>query len=348
MKRILGTLLILLLLGVGFVLLNRPEGVPPELAAIGAKYDVEILRDRWGVPHLFGKTDADVAYGLAYAHAEDDFATIQGTLLAARGRLASVYGKDAAPNDYMVHLLRVWDVVEAGYPALSPATRALCQGYADGLNHYAALHPDAALPGLFPMTGRDIVAGFVHKLPLFFGLDAVLLELFEDERKRPVSARAPVQAGGGFTGALLGSNAFAVGPGRTADSSTFLAVNSHQPWTGPVAWYEAHLHSDEGWDMVGGTFPGVPVIVLGHNRALGWAHTVNSPDLIDVYVLEVNPDDPNQYRFDDQWHDLEVRTAPIKVKLLGLFTWTVNREVLWSVYGPVVRQAHGTANPRSC
>ena len=340
MKRVLWVAFFLVLFGAVLLWRGQPGGVPPGLAAVGDRYEVEILRDTWGVPHIFGKTDADVAYGLAYAHAEDDFATIQGALLAARGRLASVFGKDAAPNDYMVQLLRVWDVVAAGYPHLDPATRALCQAYADGLNHYAALHPDAALPGLYPVTGQDVVAGFVHKVPLFFGLDRVLSELFADTRQRDVSPAMPVQALAG-SAAPLGSNAFALAPARTADGSTFLAVNSHQPWTGPVAWYEAHLHSEAGWDMVGGTFPGAPVILHGHNRALGWAHTVNTPDLIDVYVLEMNPDDPDQYRFDGAWRDLEVRRAPIRVKLWGPFWWTVEREVLWSVHGPVVRRDHG-------
>jgi penicillin amidase/acyl-homoserine-lactone acylase len=311
-----------------------PEPVPvEELAAEGAGYDVRILRDEWGVPHLFGRTDADVAYGLAYAHSEDDFLTIQQSLLAARGQLASVYGKDAAPNDYMVHLLRIRDVVESSYRSdLTSAVQAICEAYAAGLNQYAALHPDEVLPGLFPVSGQDVVAGSVHKAPLFFGLDRTLAELFEEERARPVST--PAQA--------RGSNTLAVSPRRSAGGQTFLAINSHQPWEGPVTWYEAHLHSEEGWDAVGGLFPGMPVVTHGHNRYLGWAFTVNSPDLTDVYVLEINPEDPDQYRFDGQWLDLEVREAPIRVKLLGRLRWTVKEEVLWSRYGPVVRRPHGT------
>ena len=75
------------------VLLLPSESLPPDLVPPPGRYDVRILRDTWGVPHVFGHTDADVAYGLAYAHAEDDFATIQGALLAARGQLASAYGR---------------------------------------------------------------------------------------------------------------------------------------------------------------------------------------------------------------------------------------------------------------
>ena len=139
----------------------RAPALPPGLAQAGAGHHVRILRDSWGVPHVFGRTDAEVAFGLAYAHAEDDFATVQGALLAARGRLASVYGRSAAPNDYMVRLMRVWDTVDAGYERdLRPETRALCEAYAEGLNRCAGRHPREALAALYPATGRDVVAGF--------------------------------------------------------------------------------------------------------------------------------------------------------------------------------------------
>lgn len=308
----------------------------------GEPYDARILRDSWGVPHVFGITDADASFGLAYANSEDDFLTIQQTLAAARGRLASIYGMDAAANDYVVHLLRIWDLLDAKYESdLSASTRELLEAYAAGLNLYAGLHPDEVLsPNLFPVHGKDIAAASIQKSPLFFGLDSDIGELFAEERQKEVSS-AP-------TSSLypssdqLGSNTFAIGPSRTADGSTFLAVNSHQPWQGPVTWYEAHIHSEEGLDVVGGIFPGSPLILVGHNRNLGWAFTVNHPDLVDIYVLEINPENPDQYLFDGEWLELEVREAPIQVNLIGRLNITVNEEVLWSVYGPVIRRDHGT------
>ncbi len=306
----------------------RPAPLDPSRLVPAHRYDVRILRDTWGVPHVFGRTDADAAYGLAWAHAEDDFDTIQGALLAARGRLATRLGREGAPNDYLVQLLRVREAVDAGYARdLSPQTRALCEAYADGINLFAARHPDRAWPGLFPVRGQDVIAGFVHKLPLFYGLARVLTGLLAET---PPPSPPP------------GSNAFAIAPSRSADGATRLLVNSHQPWDGPVAWYEAHLRSETGWDAVGGVFPGAPVILHGHNRALGWAHTVNAPDLIDVYALTVNPANPRQYRLDGAWRDFEVRTAAIEVKLLGPIHWTVRRETLWTVHGPAIRAPRGT------
>lgn len=320
------------------------------------RYDVRLLRDEWGVPHIFGKTDADVAYGLAYAHAEDDFETMQGVLLAARGKLASVYGKDAAPNDYMVQLLRIWEVVEAGYPNLAADTRALCEAYAAGMNQYAALHPEQAHAELYPVRGQDLVAGFVHKVPLFFGIDKALKKILEPPALSASANNSPIEEGQrgvahlnnaaqkyfDFSNQLKGSNTFSIAPPRTADHSTWLAINSHQPWDGPVAWYEVHLHSEQGWNMVGGLFPGAPIVLHGHNPELGWAHTVNAPDLLDVYELEINPQNDRQYRFDGEWRELEVREAPIEVKLLGPIKWTFKREVLWSIHGPAMRGPRGT------
>lgn len=297
------------------------------------EYDATILRDRWGVPHVRGVSDADAAYGLAYAHAEDDFETIQLTLLAARGELATVAGVEGAPLDYLHGLLKVSESVAAGWTVLDEDTRAVLDGYADGLNHYAAVHPDDTLPGLFPASGRDIVASFVQKAPLFFGIDQVFQGLFSEERPELRTVRS--NAG------RYGSNVIAVSPRRSHNGETMLLSNSHQPWTGALAWYEAHVTSDEGWDMTGALLPGMPVVAIGHNRDLGWSFTVNRPDLIDVYLLETNPDDPDQYRLDGEWVSFERYDVPIEIRLFGRVRWTVQREALWSAFGPVVRADHG-------
>ncbi len=312
------------------------------------RHDVRILRDTWGVPHIFGDTDADTAFGLAYAHAEDDFPTIQESLLMGRGLLASEKGKEMAPIDFAVRLFRVWEKLDAQYEKdLSPDTRQLCEAYAEGVNYFAMLHPkEVQRKDVFPMTGKDVVAGFVLKAPLFFGLDGLIKKVMSDtpqpSAKGKMAGAASAARDFFLRGAQeLGSNTFAVAPSRSADGKTRLNINSHQPWTGPVAWYEAHLHSNEGLDMVGGVFPGAPVILHGHNRNLGWAHTVNLPDLADVYELEMNPDNPNQYKFDGQWRDLERGQARISVRLWGAINWTVKRELLWSVHGPAVRTKQG-------
>src|SRR5258707_921776 len=120
---------------VGIIVADRlAQPAPPDPAALtarAAKYDVRIRRDSWGVPHILGRTDADTAFGLGYAHAEDDFATIQDVALATRGQLAAKIGPKGAVTDYLVHLFRVWENVNARYDTDLPAdVRRVAEAYA--------------------------------------------------------------------------------------------------------------------------------------------------------------------------------------------------------------------------
>ena len=305
------------------------------------KYNVIIYRDTWGVPHIFGDKDEDTAYGLGYAHAEDDFATIQDILIAARGNLAKYYGRSVAANDYMVKLLKIWDTVEKNYEnGLSDDVIKISEAYADGINHYASLYPDKAFKGVFPVKGKDIVAGFIHRMPLMFGLDGTLAKLATN--KYPIKNEDPSTSESDILNQrMLGSNVIAVSPSRSDDKFTRILINSHQPWSGPVAWYEAHLNSNEGWNMVGGLFPGSPVVLVGHNENIGWSHTVNKPDLIDVYELTLNPENSNQYYFDGRYENFEISESSIKVKIWGPIKWTFKRKVFRSKHGPVIKNEHG-------
>ena len=134
------------------------------------QYDVQIARDPWGIPHMMGKRHADTAFGLAYAHAEDDFQTIQDVLLAARGRLAASNGMSMAPNDYYVGLIRIRRELKDRFDLLDPEIRAVCQGYADGLNLYASRHVDQLKRHGWPAKPEDLIAGAMHKLPMMFGM----------------------------------------------------------------------------------------------------------------------------------------------------------------------------------
>jgi penicillin amidase/acyl-homoserine-lactone acylase len=313
------------------------------LLKLGEQYDVRIIRDEFGVPHIYGTRDADTAFGLAYAQAEDDFATLQEVILATRGQLAAVRGADAAKTDYLIRLMGVWEAVEAGYDTkLSQAARDIAQAYADGINLYAAQNPHLVEDFVLPLTGKDLIAGFTFKLPLFYGFDAELTALF-DGTPRELALRGDSALT--FTDSKQperGSQGVAIAPHKSSDGKTRLLVNSHQPLTGPVAWYEARLHSEEGWDMAGATFPGSPVILHGHNRYLGWSSTVNKPDLVDVYQLTLNPQNDNQYLLDGQWLDFETRPAEILVRVWGPFRWTFSEPLYFSRHGPVLKLEHGT------
>jgi acyl-homoserine-lactone acylase len=291
---------------------------------------IDIIRDKYGVPHIFGKTDPDVAYGLAWAHAEDDFATIQQSLMAGKAMLAQFQGKKGASIDYIIHLLRIPELVEEKFEKdLSPDFKKLLEGYCAGLNAYANKHPkEILLKNAFPVTPKDMIQYSVLQLCVLSGADKALSSIF------------------GGTVPLLenyktaGSNAFAFNSAKTTDGQVYLDINAHQPLEGPVAFYEAHLCSEEGWNILGANFPGAPSILHGVNENLGWAHTVNNPDKLDVYQLEINPANKLQYKFDGNWETLEERTALLKVKIAGVKI-NVKKKAYWSKYGPTLITERG-------
>ena len=185
------------------------------------------------------------------------------------------------------------------------------------------------LRALFPVNGRDIVAGFALRSPFFFGLDRVLGALTSD--KLPPRDSGP--------GEQRGSNAFAIAGKRSGDGVTRLLSNSHQPWVGGVAWYEVVVHSEAGWDFAGALFPGMPYPAMGHNNTLGWTNTVNRADLIDTYKLVLDASG-EKYRYDGQWRPLERRRVWLPVRF-GPFVIPVPRTVARSVQGPVLENQLG-------
>lgn len=350
LRRTLKIIVIIVIIGIAWVFVRktvmRPAITEPDEKTLERARNVTIMRDTLGVPHIFGKTDNDTAFGLAYAHAEDDFPIIQGSLAAARGQLALLLlNKMGVANDFMVRLLNIREKVDVQWESLiSPEVKNLLQAYADGLNYYAYLHPEEVDSRLLPYRGQDVVAGFIHKLSIFVGVGSTLEDLMAREESslkaglplQRIKTSRPEFLPDWTLGIGVGSNSHAVAKKRSADGITRLNVNSHQPYEGAVAWYEAHLVSEEGWNAIGGTFPGAPFILHGHNQHLGWAHTVNRPDAIDVYELEMHPDGSLKYRFDNEWKTLEVVSIPLVIDI-GLFNLPVPMDFYRSVHGPVLK-----------
>jgi acyl-homoserine-lactone acylase len=302
------------------------------------RYDARIVRDEFGVPHIFGKSDADASYGLAYAHSEDDFSTIQEVVAMTRGRAGALLGRDGAKIDYISSLLRVRETVARDYAGIPADVRRALDAYAAGLNLFAKRHPgEIRLSRLFPVNGQDVAVGFVLRAPFFFGLDDTIKALTSGEAPSAdtVAPMTPV----GRNPSMNGSNAFAISPRRMSDGKTWLISNSHQPYEGSVAWYEAVVHSGEGLDMAGALFPGSPFVLLGHNKNLGWTNTVNHPDLIDVYKLSLNAAG-DAYRYDGKWLPLEKKRIWLPVTF-GPFTLPIPKMVYHAVQGPVIVNANG-------
>lgn len=325
------------------VYLWTPSGPSVDEAALragAARYDATIMRGSFGVPHIYGKTDADTSFGLAYAQSEDDWDTVQQAMVETRGMAAQYVGKASAPTDYLNDLFKVYEFVDAKYDTeLTPEVRALAEGYAAGINLFALNNPDRVHKGLLPVTAKDVVAGFTFATPFFYRMDEDLKQLFSASDRPAISpwGRDAMLNINSFPEAVRGSNAFAVAPSRSDDGHTRLIINSHQPMSGRYAWYEAHMISEEGMNIAGANFPGVPYMSQGVTPHHGWGQTVNKPDLIDIYALSVDDEDkPTRYKLDGQWRAFERSKSKFRVKLAGPFSLPVTRDVLWSDHGPVL------------
>lgn len=293
---------------------------------------ITIARDSFGVPHIFAPTDPEVAYGIAWAHAEDDFETLQLVALSGKAALGGALGKKGAEADYVINLLRIRQTVEEQWNTLSPDFIALVKGYVEGLNAYAKAHPgEIKYKKAFPYNEKEYMTACLFSISLFCGVDEALPRILGGK-----IATIP-----GFN--PQGSNAFAFNSNKTTTGESFLAINAHQPQEGPVAFYEAHLQSEQGWNMLGGLFPGSCLILHGTNENLGWAHTVNYQDKIDIYQLEMNPADKRQYKFDGQWVNLEENKARLKVKGVPI---RIGKKIYRSKYGPTLKTGKGVFSIR--
>lgn len=294
--------------------------------------NITIARDSFGVPHIFAPTDPEVAYGIAWAHAEDDFGTLQTVVQSGKGMLGKALGKKGAEADFVVQLLRIRKTVDEQWNTLSPDFLALIKGYVAGLNAYAKAHPkEVKYKKAFPFNEKEYMTSVVFSISLFCGVEQALPQILGGK-----VATIP-----GFN--PQGSNAFAMNSAKTTTGESFLAINAHQPQEGPVAFYEAHLQSEQGWNMLGGLFPGGCLIFHGTNENLGWAHTVNYQDKLDVFQLEMNPQNKNQYKFDGEWIELEKNKAKLKVKGIPI---TIGKKIYWSKYGATVKTDKGVFSLR--
>jgi acyl-homoserine-lactone acylase len=290
--------------------------------------NIEIVRDQFGVPHIYAQTDAEVAYGLAWANAEDDFSTIQEAYLAGNAMLSNHIGLKGAAADFITQFIGSKSLIEDKIEDISEEYMAVIEGYSQGLNAYARNNPDKILyKKLFPITPKKML--MYSQLQLFISNEGAYWAgriLNNDTQDDFLDQN------------LTGSNVIAMNSSKTVSGETFLAINTHQPLEGPTSWYEVHLNSEEGTNIIGTMYPGTPNILIGVNEHLGWSHTVNYPDKTDVFKLKMK--NKKKYIVDDEEYELEKLKAKITVKLLGI-PIKINRKYYKSIYGPTLKNKSG-------
>ena len=299
--------------------------------------NIEIIRDSFGVPHIYTKTDAELGYGLAWVHSEDDFKTIQEAYLAGNSLLSKHIGLRGAPVDFLSQLIRSDEIIDSLYNTIDKNFIEVVKGYAQGINRYAELNPKEVLvKKLFPITPKKMLKYSFLQLFISSEGDRAVRAIFENNFKSLTFQRRNE----------LGSNLFSFSTNKTRNGETYMAVNTHQPLDGPTSWYEVHLESEEGTSIIGATFAGAPCVLSGTNKNLAWTHTVNRPDKTDIYQLEMVKNSKRKYFFDDKILKLKKYRGKAFIKILGI-PIKVSKKYYSSVYGPTLKNKTGFFSVRT-
>jgi len=224
---------------------------------------VTIVRDQWGMPHVYAQTNNEVAYGVAWAQCEDNFEVLQQTFLFTKGMLGRTYGKELAAGDFFSGFTGLDELIDSLISTdVSPAFMDYLEAYCQGINDYARLHPKELLQKkAFPVTPQDVLKSYPLKIAEFTGLGRLLGALLNDSRTNEQAEADAVLS--------KGSNAFAFRREMTKDNRTYLIANPHIGLTGPEAFYEIHVVSEEGMNFQGAMFPGSVSPQIGTNPHLG-------------------------------------------------------------------------------
>jgi acyl-homoserine-lactone acylase len=294
---------------------------------------VTIVRDDWGIAHVYGKTDADAVFGMLYAQAEDDVNRVETNYINALGRLAEAEGERAVIQDLRMKLFIDPDTLRAQYAASPAWLQRLMNAFADGLNFYLYTHPEVkprvithfepwmALAFSEGSIGGDIERVNLRQLDAFYGAGNASSSGGDDD------AAAPVEPGG--------SNGMAIAPGNTRRHHALLLINPH---TSFFFRSELQVVSDEGLNAYGAVTWGQFFIYQGFNERAGWMHTSSGVDNIDEYLETVAQRDGRWvYRYGTGERPVTTSTITVPYKTpagMSRRTFTVYR----THHGPVVRK----------
>jgi acyl-homoserine lactone acylase PvdQ len=298
--------------------------------------NVTIIRDNWGIPHIYGKTDADAVFGLLYAQCEDDFKRVEMNYIEKLGRMAEVKGQNELHNDLLIRL--VIDSADAvkDYNNSPGWLKKLCNAFADGINYYLYKNPGTK-PALlyrfkpwYPMLWTDGSIGAINtagittndlidlylKGPLSFSLN-------KKDEKEEMST---------------GSNGFAFSPKVTESGNAILYINHH------VTFYfrpEVHMVSEEGLNAYGAVTWGQFFIYQGFNEHCGWMHTSSGVDAADSYIEKISKTDKGLvYEYEGKTKPVIQKRIAIKVKKeAGIEITTIN--ALFTHHGPIMAKKDG-------
>lgn len=343
------------------------------LAGIGAS--VDIVRDREGIPHIYAKSTDDAYFALGFVHAQDRLWQLELNRRIPAGALSEILGPSALDTDRFLRTLGVRRNAEKILANLAPETRAALDAYARGVNAYLSsrsgplplefILTGAPSPkpwqavdsiGWQTMMAWDLGANWTQELLRMrlaqrLNLDQINEFLASYPGEKPLATQDYTALYRQFTGTTghlaavaaiappsyvdgMGSNNWVVGGRLSETGKPLLANDPHLGLSAPALWYFAHL-SASGLNVIGATLPGIPSVVLGRNDRIAWGFTNTGPDVQDLYIERINPDNQRQYQTPDGWAEFAIRKETIKVKGQE----DVTLEVRETRHGPVISGA---------
>jgi acyl-homoserine-lactone acylase len=298
--------------------------------------NITIIRDTWGIPHIYGTTDADAVFGMIYAQAEDDFNRIEVNFLNGMGRLAEAEGESEIYRDLRMKLFIDPDDMQQQYAGSPQWLQALMDAWADGLNYFLHTHPDVQPrvlthfePWMALTFSEGSIGGDIERVSL------ADLETFYGQAPAPAATAAIVDR----DDEPRGSNGFAIAPSNTTSGHAMLYINPH---TSFFFRSELQMVSEEGLNAYGAVTWGQFFVYQGFNERTGWMHTSSRADAIDEYLETiVQKDDGPYYTYGDEERKLRATTLSIPYKdgdAMAQREFTVYH----SHHGPIIRAEGGT------
>ena len=335
-------------LGVTWLSRSRLPQIDGDLTLPGLKGRVEVIRDRWGIPHIFADNSHDLFFVQGFVHAQDRLWQMELNRRTAQGRLSEIFGELALDTDRATRTLGFNRLGSGDWEKATDETRETIHAYCAGVNAFMSL-ADGKLPVEFTLLGlkpgpwqpedsfafmRMVIWQLSHawyseitraRIAQAVGAErAAELEILYPERN-PLALPEGIEfnrldldgrlqkADGPFLQRGKGSNAWAVCGQKSATGHAFLCNDMHLPLSLPSIWYEAHLVGGD-YQVTGVTMPGVPSVLVGHNARIAWGMTLAFTDCEDLFVEKFDPRSPQRYLYQGEWLEAEVVEETIAVK----------------------------------
>lgn len=274
---------------------------------------VEIIRDDFGVPHIYGPTDATTVFGLLYAQCEDDFRRVERNYLWAIGRLAELEGEKELYSDLRAQLYMTTEEAQKAYAQAPDWLKELCVAFADGINFYLYTHPEVK---------PQVITHYEPWMPLFFfegsiggdleRISTARLKAFYEPKSTLGFKEAQDQLPTLAFDEPKGSNGIAIAPSMTESGNAMLLINPH------TSFYfrpEVHVNSEEGLNAYGAVTWGQFFVYQGFNEKTGWIHTSNFVDFIDEFVEDVSEENGKfSYRYGNENRPVATQKITLKYK----------------------------------